>query len=129
MDEYDPTRLSRREAQIMESLFRRERATARDVQADLPDPPGYSAVRKMLEILEEKGHVTHVQEGRRYVYSPRTSREEAGRTALRRALGTFFDGSFEAALTSLLEDEDLEMSDEELDRIARLARDAAREER
>lgn len=109
----------------MESLFRRGRATARDVQVDLPDPPGYSAVRKMLEILEEKGYLSHVREGRRYVYFPETSREDAGRSAMRQALSTFFDGSLEAALTAVLGDADLELSDEELERIAQMARDAA----
>lgn len=127
MDPYDPTRLSRREGQIMESLFRRRRASARDVQADLPEAPGYSAVRKMLEILEEKGYVDHVREGRHYVYFPAVSREAAGRSAIRRALGTFFDGSFEAALTALLRDEDLELTEAELERIARMAKEAREE--
>src|SRR5262245_36184808 len=89
------TDLSRRERQIMDLLFQRGRATAAEVRAGLPDPPSYSAVRAMLRVLEEKGHVRHAQEGQRYVYLPRLARERAKRSALRHVVKTFFDGSAE----------------------------------
>lgn len=129
MAAYDPTQVSRREAQIMESVFRRRRATAREVLEDLPDPPGYSSVRKMLEILEAKGYVSHERVGRTYVYSPAIPRDEAGRSVLRRAVGTFFGGSIEAAVTALLEESEGDVTEAELERIARMARRAAREGR
>ena len=82
--------LSRRERQIMDALHQRGRATAAEVQAALPDPPGYSAVRALLRILEAKGHVKHLKEGSHYVYQPRVSRETARRSALQRLVSTFF---------------------------------------
>lgn len=129
VNSYDPTLVARREAQIMESLYSRRRATAREVLADLPDPPGYSAVRKMLEILEAKGYVTHERESRRYVYSPAVPREQAGRSVLQRAVATFFEGSVEAAVTALLTEGDTHLSEAKLKRIAAMARRAASEGR
>src|SRR5271166_2080161 len=85
--------LSRRERQIMDVLHARGRATAAEVLAALPDPPGYSAVRALLRILERKGHLKHRNEGARYVYLPRVSRQAASRSALKRVVSTFFAGS------------------------------------
>lgn len=129
MEGYDPTQVTRREAQIMESVFRRRRATAREVLGDLPDAPGYSAVRKMLEILVDRGHLRREKEGRRYVYSAAVPRDAAGRSVLLRAVSTFFGGSVEAAVTALLEEADTALSEEELERIARTARRAGEEGR
>lgn len=126
---FDRTELTRRESQIMRILFRREAATAVQVQEDLPDPPGYSSVRKLLEILERKGHVEHEREGRRYVYRPVVPVEEASRSVLRQVVGTFFQGSVEDAVAALLEAESARLSDEELDRIAAMAERARREGR
>ena len=111
--------LSRRERQIIDILYASGRGTAADVQALLPDPPSYSAVRAMLRILEEKGHVTHQAEGPRYVYVPTVARDNAKRSALHHMLQTFFDGSAEQAISALLDDTS-KMSDAELDRLARL---------
>jgi BlaI family penicillinase repressor len=119
--------LSRRERQIMDFLFRHGRATAAEVQANIPDPPGYSAVRAMLRVLEEKGHVRHEQDGPRYVYLPRVARERAKRSALRHVVQTFFDGSAEQAVAALLDDRSAKLSDADLDRLARLI-DRARQE-
>jgi predicted transcriptional regulator len=119
--------LSRRERQIMDFLYRHGRATAADVQANIPDPPGYSAVRAMLRVLEEKGHVRHEQDGPRYVYVPRVARDRAKRQALRHVVQTFFDGSAEQAMAALLDDRSAKLSDEDLDRLARLI-DQARQE-
>jgi BlaI family transcriptional regulator, penicillinase repressor len=112
--------LSRRERQIVDILYAQGRATAAEVQSALPDPPSYSAVRAMLRILEEKGHVRHEQDGPRYVYLPTVARERAKQTALRHVLQTFFDGSAEQAISALLDSSDARLSDRELDRLARL---------
>ena len=112
--------LSRRERQIVDILYTQGRATAAEVQAALPDPPSYSAVRAMLRILEEKGHIRHEQDGPRYVYLPTVGRDRAKKTALRHVLQTFFNGSAEQALSALLDESDSRLSDRELDRLAQL---------
>jgi BlaI family transcriptional regulator, penicillinase repressor len=118
--------LSRRERQIIDILYTQGRGTAADVQAALPDPPSYSAVRAMLRILEEKGHVRHDQDGPRYVYLPTVARDNAKRSALRHVLRTFFDGSAEQAISALLDESSTKMSDAELDRLARMIDHARR---
>jgi predicted transcriptional regulator len=112
--------LSRRERQIIDILYANGRSTAAEVQASLPEPPSYSAVRAMLRILEDKGHVRHEQDGPRYVYLPTVGRENAKRSALHHMLQTFFDGSAEQAISALLDDKSARLSDAELDRLARL---------
>src|SRR5687768_8158738 len=117
--------LSRRERQIIDILYTQGRGTAAEVQAALPDPPSYSAVRAMLRILEEKGHVRHEQDGPRYVYLPTIARDNAQRSAMRHMLQTFFDGSAEQAISALLDDSSARLSPAELDRLARMI-DSAR---
>jgi predicted transcriptional regulator len=112
--------LSRRERQILDILYERGEATAADVQAALPEPPSYSAVRALLRILEEKGHVRHKQDGPRYVYLPTVGRDNAKRSALHHVLKTFFDGSAEQAISALLDENSSKLSSAELDRLARL---------
>ena len=112
--------LSRRERQIVDILYSRGSATAAEVQAALPDPPSYSAVRAMLRILEEKGHVRHQQDGPRYLYKPTLPRDNAKKSAMRHMLQTFFDGSAEKAISALLDDHSTKLSDAELDRLASL---------
>jgi predicted transcriptional regulator len=112
--------LSRRERQIMDILYSHGRATASDVQTALPDPPSYSAVRAMLRILEEKGHIRHEQDGPRYLYRPTVARDNAKRSALHHVLQTFFEGSREQAISALLDDSASRLSEAELDRLARL---------
>ncbi len=112
--------LSRRERQILDILYQRGQATAAEVQNALPEPPSYSAVRALLRILEEKGHVRHQQDGPRYVYLPTIARDNAQRSAMRHMLKTFFDGSAEQAISALLDDEAAKLSPAELDRLARL---------
>jgi predicted transcriptional regulator len=106
--------LSRRERQIMDVLHQRRRATAAEVLAALPDPPGYSAVRALLRILEQKGHLKHRREGARYVYLPRASRDTARRSALKRVVATFFQGSVAQTVAALLETADTRLSESEL---------------
>ena len=116
--------LSRRERQIMDIVYRRGRATAAEVLAELPDPPTKTAVRTLLRILEDKGHLKHRQEGLAYVYLPSRPRAQAGRSALRRVLQTFFDGSLEKAVAAHLGDDAADLSPEELGRLADLIRQA-----
>ena len=112
--------LSRRERQIIDILYARGSATAAEVQAALPEPPSYSAVRAMLRILEDKGHARHEQDGPRYIYKPTVARNNASKSAMRHMLHTFFDGSAEQAISALLDDHSVHLSDAELDRLARL---------
>ncbi len=121
--------LSRRERQIMDVLHARSQATAAEVRAALPSPPGYSAVRALLSILEEKGHVRHRREGARYVYVPRTSPEIARRSALKRVVSTFFQGSVSQAMAALLDTADAELSNTELSRLQQLIKKARKEGR
>ena len=118
--------LSRRERQIIDILYAQGRSTAAEVQTALSDPPSYSAVRAMLRILEEKGHVRHEQDGPRYVYLPTVARDNAKRSALKHVLRTFFDGSAEQAISTLLDDASTKMSEAELERLARMISDARR---
>lgn len=112
------SQLSRRERQIMDVLFRLGSATAAEVRDEMTDAPSYSAVRAQLRILEDKGHVDHVEDGQRYVYSPTTSAETASRSALRHLVATFFEDSPAQAVAALLDGSDL--SAEEFDRLAQL---------
>lgn len=121
--------LSRRERQIMDVLFRLGEATAADVMEGLPDPPSYSAVRALLRILEEKGQISHTQDGPRYVYRPTVAPEKARRSALRHVLRTFFDGSAEQAVAALLDEAGQDLSDDELNRLASLIEQARQEGR
>jgi BlaI family transcriptional regulator, penicillinase repressor len=119
--------LSRRERQIMDFLFRVGKATAADVMEGIPEAPSYSAVRALLRILEQKGHIRHEEEGRAYVYMPLVRRADARQSALSHLLKTFFDNSAEQAVAALLAIKGEKMSDAELERMSRLI-DAAKTE-
>lgn len=114
------TTLTRRERQIMDVLYRRGRATAADVMADLPGEPNYSTVRTQLRVLEDKGHVRHDEEGLRYVYAPAVPRHAARKSALKHLVETFFDGSAEQVVAAVLGGEASRLSDEDLERISEL---------
>ena len=101
---------------MMDIIYQHEQATAAAVLDALPDPPSYSAVRALLRVLEEKGHLRHERRGPRYVYRPTVAREKARRSALRRVVQTFFDGSAEQVMAALLEQGTL--SEEDLDRLS-----------
>jgi predicted transcriptional regulator len=119
--------LTRRERQIMDILYRRGRATANDVMADLPGDPSYSTVRTQLRVLESKGHVRHEEEGLRYVYVPALAHRAARKSALRHLVDTFFDGSTEKVVGALLGGEGARLSNDELERIAELVAKARKE--
>jgi BlaI family penicillinase repressor len=115
-----PKALARRERQIMDVLYKLERATVGQVLAALPDKPSYSTVRAQLRVLEQKGHLRHEEHGLKYVYFPAISRDVARRSALRHLVETFFEGSAESVVAALLGGEGSRLSAEELDRLARL---------
>jgi predicted transcriptional regulator len=123
------TELTRRERQIMDIIYRKGRATAQEVLGGLADPPSYSAVRALLRLLEERGHVRHVQEGTKYVYLPLVGRSDARRSALAHLVRTFFDGSVEAAVATLVDTSRAKLSHEELDRLSALIENTKREGR
>ena len=110
MDPPFQSHLSRRERQIMEAVYRLEEASVAATQDELPDDPGYHAVRVAMAKLEDKGYLTHRQEGRKYVYSPEISRDEAKRSALGHLVQTYFSGAPTEVLLTLLN-----MSAEDLD--------------
>jgi predicted transcriptional regulator len=112
--------LSRRERQIVDALYKLGRASAADIRAELPAAPSYSAVRSLLRILEEKGHIRHEQDGPRYVYVPVVGRDNAKRSAMRHLLQTFFDGSTSQAMSALLDVSSSRLDDAELDRLKKL---------
>jgi BlaI family transcriptional regulator, penicillinase repressor len=122
-----PDGLSRREWQIMDILFRRGRATAAEIHADMPDRPSYSAVRAHLRTLEDKGHVCHQAEDLRYVYLPTVNPEKARRSALQHLVETFFDGSPARAAAALLDTRSTRLSSDELDRLSVLIEKARKE--
>jgi BlaI family transcriptional regulator, penicillinase repressor len=107
------THLSRRERQIMDIVYRRGQATAAEIHEQLPDAPCAAAVRTLLRILEDKGHLRHEKDGPRHVYFPTTPRSVAQRSAVRHLIGTFFGGSRTAAVAALLEESDRPLSEDE----------------
>ena len=121
--------LSRRERQIMEIVYRAGRVTASEVLARLPDPPSYSAVRALLRILEDKGHLRHELSGNRYVYLATVGKQRARRSALRSLVDTFFEGSAAKVVAALLDLSPEDLSEQELARLSRLIEQARKEGR
>lgn len=116
--------LSRRERQIMDVLYQKGRASAAEIQEAIADAPGYSAIRALLRILVEKGHVRHEAEGAKYVYLPTGSIEKAKRSAVRHMIDTFFNGNVETAVAALIDGKSKRISTAELDRIAKMIAEA-----
>jgi predicted transcriptional regulator len=123
------TQLTRREREIVDILYRRGRATAHEVLADMADPPGYSAVRALLRLLEEREHVRHVVDGTRYVYLPAVARSDARKSAIAHLVRTFFGGNPSDAITALVDTNRSKLSDDELDNLAELIARAKKEGR
>jgi predicted transcriptional regulator len=121
--------LSRRERQIMDIVYAQQRATAQEVREAMEDAPSYSAVRALLRILVEKGHLRHTKEGARYVYHPTQPRRSAAREALSRVLNTFYEGSAVNAVAALLDLSSKDISEEELERLSELVDEAKSEGR
>lgn len=112
--------LSRRERQIMDAIYALKRATVTEVVEAIVDSPSRTTIRTLMRILEEKGHLKHVKQGREFLYMPTRPRARAGRSAMRRVVETFFGGSLEQAVATHLTDPQADLSDEELERIAKL---------
>jgi predicted transcriptional regulator len=129
MARQSPHNLSRRERQIMDIIYQRGQASAAEVLEDLPDPPSYSAIRALLRILEEKGHLKHKKVGKAYVYLPTLPRDRARRSALQRLVQTFFDGSTQQVVATLLDLNAPKLSDQDLDQLAALIERVREEER
>lgn len=129
MTKPSPATLTRREREIMDILYRRGRATAAEVLEDMANPPTYSAVRALLRILEDEGHIKHVQDGPRYVYLPAVTRNDARKSALSHVVTTFFDGSVEQVVATLVESSRSKLSREELERLSQLIEKAKKEGR
>lgn len=124
-----PADLGRRERQILDAVYRLGRASVADVRAELPDPPSYSAVRGMLNLLKDKGHVRHEADGLRYVYLPVVDPADARRSALAHVVRTFFGGSPAEAASALFDLPDSTLTREELAELSRLVKHAAKEGR
>jgi predicted transcriptional regulator len=125
----DPSKLTRRERQIMDVIFTRGQATVNQIAQSLPDPPTTMAVRRMMHILEEKGHLRRREQGREIMYLPQQSKKKAGRSAFEKVLETFFGGSLEEALSSHLLSRKDGMSEAESDRLVGLIEQARKEGR
>ena len=125
-----PDPLSKRERQVMDVIYRRKAATAAEVFADLPDAASYNAVRSILNILEEKGHLTHQRRDRRYVYEPTVAPARARRSALAHVVETLFAGSATQLVRTLIDQDRTDEEElEKLERLIRAARAARRSSR
>lgn len=120
MNRLEKGQLSRRERQIMDIIYRLGKASAKDVQENLPDPPSYSAVRALLATLENKGMLKHGKESRSYIYTPAISEKKARKSALQNLLSTFFEGKPQNLVAALLEDDDQKLSKKEIDDIRKM---------
>lgn len=121
--------LSRRERQILDTIYRLGKASAAEIREALPDPPTYTAVRTHLGILQEKGHVKFESDGTRYIYEPVVPREEMAKSVMDGVLQTFFGGSIERVVSTLIDSEESAITPEQLDRIAQIIEEARKEGR
>ena len=124
----EPRQLSRRERQIMDVVYARTEASVAEVWESLPDRPSRTAVRTLLRILEEKGHLRHEKRGRQFIYQPVRPRQRAGQSAFRSVLSTFFDGSLEKAVAAHLAHPDADLAPDEIERLTELINDARKRE-
>jgi len=121
--------LSRRERQIMDIAYEMKEVSALQVLERLPEPPSYSAVRALLRVLEQKGHLVHRQDGPRYVYTPRLPKDKARKNALSHLVRTFFDGSTESVMATLLDISEENLSEDDFRRLTELIEKARTEGR
>jgi predicted transcriptional regulator len=121
--------LSRRERQIMDTLYQRGKSSAAEVREAMPKAPGYSAVRAMLRVLEEKGHIRHQAEGLKYVYVPTVPRDKAKRSAVKHLVDTFFKDAPDQVVAALLDVSSTRLTRAELDRMAEIIERARREDK
>lgn len=119
--------LSRRERQIMDVLYRLGQAPASDIRDAMPDPPSNTAVRTMLTILQDKGHVQFVRQGAKYIYMPVVPRDEVAKETIDRVVKNFFGGSIERVVSTLLNSQEIDLTDEQVDRLKAIIENARRE--
>ncbi len=124
-----PAQWSRREREMMDIIYREDEATAAEVREAMASPPSYSAVRATLRVLVEKGHLSHKEDGPRYVYLPTVPADQARQSALQRVLRTFFDGSTKNAVAALLDMGASNLSPDELERLGQMIEEAKNEGR
>ncbi len=122
------TELSRRERQIMDIIYRKKSATAKEVMERMPNAPSYATVRKLLHILEQKGFLRHIQDGLKYIYYPKIPHKKAMRSAIRQLMETYFDNSVEEAMTALIEYNSSSLSDADLNKLIDLIEKKKRED-
>ncbi len=127
MKDKDLSSLSRRERQIMDIIYQNGEATASEVQKLLQDPPSYSSVRALLAVLEKKGHISHKEQGPRYVYYPLIEPDKVKKSALKHLMKTFFDNSTENVIAALMDISSQEMTEEELNKLTGLIENAKKE--
>ena len=128
MSDQDLQNLSKRERQIMHIIFRDEPLSAQDIMDKMADPPGYATVRKLLGILEQKGHVSHTKAGRQFIYKSTAPNKKVKKNSLYQVLDTFFKGSISKAVATLLEEKDTRISDQELDELETLIQEAKKKQ-
>jgi len=124
-----PDELSRRERQIMETLYRLGRASAAEIHESMPNPPTQTAVRTHLAVLEEKGHIRHSRAGAKHIYEPVVSREQMAKTVMDGVVENFFGGSIEHVVATLIDPDEPKLSDEQLDRLSKMIEQAKRQGR
>jgi predicted transcriptional regulator len=121
--------LSRRERQIMDALYRLDRASASEIRDAIPDPPSNTAVRTLLTILQEKGHVRFDRDGAKYVYEPVVSREEVARDTMDRVVKNFFGGSIERVVATLVNSQETDLTEEQIDSLKSIIESARKQGR
>lgn len=116
--------LSKRERQVVDIVFRLGRATARDIERELTDPPSYSAVRSILRILVGKQLLRKkLSEGRDW-YLPGVPVAKAKSGALFALVRNFFADSAADAACALLGQKNVKLSPDEADRLLKLIEEA-----
>lgn len=121
-------KLSRRERQIMDAIYSLGECTAQQVMDNIPDPPQYATVRKLLRIMEEKGYLKHRRESHHYLYSPTLSRKAASKEAMKRTVDTFYNGSLPKAFAALLDLPDHTIKEEDIAELRLLIEEASKKE-
>lgn len=121
--------LSRRERQIMEALYRLGKASATEVRDAMPNPPTQTAVRTLLTILQEKGHVKFERDGARYIYEPVVPRDEMAKSVIDGVVQNFFGGSIERVVATLIDSQESKLSEDQIDRLQAIIEEARKEGR
>jgi BlaI family transcriptional regulator, penicillinase repressor len=120
MAKFKAYKLTRRERQIIDIVYRLETASVHDVIDQMIDPPSYSAIRALMRLMEEKGYIKHKKQGAKYIYSPTQSRTNASKSAIKNLVNTFFDNSTEDAVAALLDSSEIKLSENEMKRISKI---------